>query len=182
MESFFDTKAGKHASLSKQFLEGALTLDASQQEKGRILFVPTLALAGHGLELMLKACMLLNNEEPPTRGREGHSISDLWKRDVCEPVRGNVYAYANIAVLEHRENINYRGVPDENEDVIAIIEDHVLSLGDLHGGKLFPLRYPSDPDKKSPRTPLLVRALWGAADDFVKRPDEFRLAHFRGEP
>lgn len=182
MSNFFDTPAGKHASLAKQFLEGALTLDAAQQEKGRILFVPTLALAGHGLELMLKACMFLNKEEPPRSGPNGHKVSDFWKREVCEPVRGTVYAHANIAVLEHRESPLYRGVPDENEDVTAIIEDYVASLGNLHGEKSFPLRYPSAPDKKGPRTPLLVKALWGAADDFVKRPDEFRLARFRGEP
>lgn len=181
MSNFFDTPAGKHASLAKQFLEGALTLDAAQTEKGRILFVPTLTLAGHGLELMLKACMLLNKEEPPRNGRDGHNVSAFWKRDVCEPVRGKIYAHANIAVLEYKESLLYCGIPCENEDVIAIIEDYVASLGDLHGERHFPLRYPSTTDKKGPITPLLIKALWSTADDFVKQPDDFRLARFRGE-
>lgn len=181
LADFFATDAGKHAALAKQFLEGALTLDAAQQGKGKILFVPTLALAGHGLELLLKSSILLNSGTVPTRGRAGHNVADLWAQALCEPVRGNVYANANFVVQEDRENPLYIGIPDENEVILALIEDYVVALAKLHGEGGYPLRYPSASDKKAPRTPLLVKSLWRTADDLVKRPSEFLLHRFRGD-
>lgn len=181
MADFFATDAGQHAALAKQFLEGAFTLDATQQKKGKILFVPTLALAGHGLELLLKASILLNGGTVPTKGRAGHSVADLWAEELCEPMRGHVYANANLVVQEDRENPLYIGILGENEDILALIEEYVVALGKLHGEGGYPLRYPSASDKEGPRTPLLVKSLWRTADDLVKRPTDFLLHRFRGQ-
>ena len=178
MADFFETDAGQFASIAKQFLEGALTLDAAQKEKGRILFRPTLALAGQGLELMLKACLCINGITP-TKGREGHNIEKLWSNDACEPARGHVYVNARIVAGDDRSNGNYPDVPKE-EDVLTLIQEYVLELGRLHGGGEYPLRYPANPNQTAPRTPFLVKSLWRTADDLVKRPNDFELRRFRG--
>nr|WP_296430393.1 hypothetical protein [Roseovarius sp. BRH_c41] len=181
MADFFSSDAGQYASIAKQFLEGALVLNAAQRDRGRILFRPTLALAGHGLELMLKACSNLNGQPPPTKGRKGHDIVSLWGTDVCEPVRGHVFANARLVAAEDRANGDYPDVPND-DDILPLIEEYIIALGNLHGGLSgYPLRYPSDPSQNAPRTPFLIKSLWATADDFVKRPNEFELRRFRGQ-
>lgn len=165
-----------HAVVAKRFLQAALELDYAKPEKRRMLFVPALFLAGQGLELMLKACVFLNGKVPP----KNHDICGLWRRDDCEPVRGHVYLHAGHAVEEARENPSYLGVPDESEDILSLIEEYVIALGELHGGKGHTLRYPSEPEAQGPRRLFLVRALWGATDDLVRNPDSFRLERFLG--
>lgn len=181
MQDFFASDAGQCASIAKAFLEGAKTLDAARRDAGKkILFQPTLALAGHGLELLLKASSYLNGRPPPTKGQKGHDILTLWDADVCEPVRGHVFTNAHIVAATDRESGEYPDVPEDDE-VPKLIEEYVLELGRLHGGTAgYPLRYPSDPSQKAPRTPFLVKSLWATADDFVKRPDDFELTRFRG--
>ncbi|WP_428427296.1 hypothetical protein [Pararhizobium sp.] len=179
-EGFFSTEAGGYASIAKQFLEGALVLSEAQRDRGKILFRPTLALAGQGLEVLLKACMSLNREAPKTKGRDGHDIVGMWNLDVCEPVRGHVLANAVRVAAESRQDVGYLVVPAEDE-VLPLIQEYVRTLGELHGGGGFPLRYPSAAHTQAPRTPFLVQALWTTADDFVKRPGDFELKRFRGQ-
>lgn len=179
MTDFFSSEAGEYASVAKAFLEGALTLDAARPSKDRILFRPTLALAGHGLELMLKACICLNGEQPPTKGRNGHDIVGLWQSDLCEPVRGHVYVNAKLAAEELRAGGDYLGVPDRDA-VSPLVEEYVTELGKLHGGNGYPLRYPAHRDQMAPRTPFLVRSLWRTANDLVSRPNDFLSQRFRG--
>lgn len=175
---FFSTDAGQFASAAKQFLEGARVLDEAPLSPIRLLFRPTLHLAGHGLELMLKACVYLNDSKPSTSGSQGHNIDHLWSLPICEPVRGHVRINAHLAVQEDRSNPRYRGIP-AIADVDQLIDEHVKALCDLHGpGSGYPLRYPADPDAKGPNTPLLVKSLWRTADDLVKRPNDFRLDRF----
>ncbi|MDE4176247.1 hypothetical protein PXK01_18995 [Phaeobacter sp. PT47_59] len=174
IENFFETDAGQHASKAKQYLEGSLVLDAAQREKGKILFLPTLALAGHGLELMLKACILWNNGTVETKGRNGHKIVTMWNKSECTPVRCQMRSIAiRVADLDRQSGL-YSDVP-KTEEIPDLIDDHVTALGGLHGQKDYPLRYPSNPNQKGPCTPLLVRTLWETADTFVKRPSEFLL-------
>ena len=180
MTDFFSSDAGQCASTAKQFLEAALVLDAAQRENGRILFRPTLAVAGHGLELMLKACFHLNGRKPPTSGKRGHDILKLWVDDVCEPVRGSVFANAMLVVERNRTDGFYPDIPD-GDRIIPTIDEYVTELCRLHGRARYPLRYPADAGQKAPKTPFLIKSLWGAADDLVKRPSEFKLSRFRGE-
>ena len=86
---FTVSDAGRYAVIAKQYMEAAQTLVAAAPHKQRMLFRPTLALAGHGLELMLKACTFLNGQTPATSGQVGHNIAKLWKSEVCEAVRGH---------------------------------------------------------------------------------------------
>lgn len=178
MSDFFSTDGGQFAGLAKQFLEGALTLNEAQREKGRILFRPTLMLAGQGLELMLKACICLNGERPPTKGRSGHDILGLWPSDLCAPVRWHVYESALRTVAFERIDGGYPDLPQDGE-IVPLIERYVVDLSKLHGGGGYPLRYPADAEQTAPRTPFLVKSLWGAADDLVKRPNDFELTRFR---
>jgi hypothetical protein len=179
MSDFFSSEAGQFASLAKAFLEGARVLDAAQPENGRMLFRPTLALAGHGLELMLKACFHINGLMPPTKGKKGHDILALWAADVCEPIRGHLFVNARIVAEIDRASGQYCDVPHD-DDVLPLIEEYVTELCKLHGRDRYPLRYPADKGQKAPRTPFLVKSLWRTADDLVKRPNEFELSRFRG--
>lgn len=177
MADFFSSDAGQHALIAKQFLEGALTLDAAGTRKRPILFRPTLALAGHGLEMMLKACWLLNDRMPPKQGRKGHDIVGLWKAEESKLMRSRLFENAGDVAARDRASGDYLDVPDRNE-VRQIIEEYVIELGNLHSGvNGYALRYPSDPSQKAPRTPFLVKSLWRVADDLVKRPEEFKLRH-----
>lgn len=175
MTDFFSSDAGRFAKLAKQFLEGALTLDAAQSEKGEILFLPTLTLAGHGLELMLKSCVYLNGQTPKTKGGAGHDVVNLWRTDICEPVRRHVFINANCVADEVRSSETYLEVP-EHDKIEPLIEEYVLELGKLHGDAPYPLRYPSAESQMAPTTPLLVKSLWRTSDDLVKRSPDFRMA------
>ena len=180
MTDFFSTNAGKFASLAKQHLDGALYLDEGQREKGKIVRLPTLALTGHGLELMLKACICLNGQSSPAKGSDGHDIVKMWSEEVCEPVRGNVFLNAS-SVAETDRTTGVYPDPIDGHEVLPLIEEYILALGKLHGERGYPLRYPSDDGKLAPNTPLLVKSLWRTADVLVKRPNDFKLSHFRGQ-
>lgn len=180
MTDFFDTEGGRYSSLAKQHLEGAFVLDEAQRERGKILFRPTLFLAGQGLELMLKGCTVWNGGTINTSGRGGHALIEMWESIACEPVRGHVFVNATRVAAEDRSSGRY---PDSvaEEDVLTTIDEIVRSLADLHGmPKVYPLRYPADPYMLAPSTPFLVKTLWATADDFVKRPSDFKLEVFHG--
>ncbi len=179
MRNFHDTEGGAFASLAKEHFEGALVLDAAQGKRGKILFRPTLFLAGQGLELMLKACTVWNGEPIKRSGPAGHDINGMWGSDACEPVRGHTFVNALRLASEYRDSGQHPDVIAE-EDVIPTIDEYVRALGKLHSGGGYPLRYPADPNTMAPNTPFLVRSLWATADDFVKRPSDFKLDHFKG--
>lgn len=174
---FGTSDAGRFAKTAKQFLEGALTLDAAQRDKGRILFRPTLSLAGHGLELMLKACVYLNGEQPTIKGRKGHDVLNLWNADICEPVRRHVFSNAIRVAEEDRTSGIYADVPRQDA-IQPLILEYVVALAKLHGDPSYPLRYPASEKQYAPLTPLLVKSLWRASDDLVKRPNEFVLLNY----
>jgi hypothetical protein len=175
---FFASEAGQLAAVAKQFMEAAKTLDAAPKDRRRLLFRPTLALAGHGLEVMLKACIQLNGEVYPKAGREGHNIGKLWQRDVCEAVRSHVVINARLSVADMKDRKTYQDVPEALE-IERIIIEYVEELGKLHGEGNYALRYPSDPNLMAPRTPFLVQTLWLTADDLVKQPCDFLVEVFR---
>lgn len=183
MPEFFSSEGGQFAGLSKQHLEGALVLDEAQRDRGKILFRPTLLLAGQGLELMLKGCSVWNGGAINTSGRGGHALIDMWDSEVCEPVRGHVFVNATRIAAEDRDSGRYPD-PVAEGDTLSTIDELIRALADLHGmPKLYPLRYPlkpNDPSLLAPRTPFLVKTLHATADDFVKRPDDFKLDVFRG--
>jgi hypothetical protein len=181
MTDFPNYDAEQHAAIAKAYLEAALTLSLAQREKGPILFRPTLSLAGHGLELMLKACCLLNNYSPARKGGKGHDVISLWRAEVCEPVRGHVILNASRVAEEDRASGKYQDVPTP-EEVSPLITEYVEALGKLHGAVgEYPLRYPSRADLTAPRSPFLVRSLRETADDLIKRPLEFERKRFRGQ-
>ena len=173
--SFLDSEAGKHAALAMSFFEGALTLKDAMPTKGNVLFVPTLNLAAHGLELMLKAAFLHNGRKPPQSGRAGHDIIGMWNEKEAGPVRCGVRTNADIVHQTALQDAVFKGVAEVTEPA-ALAEEYVKALGELHGALAsYPLRYPESERRLAPRAPLLVDALHRTADDFVKRPSEFLI-------
>jgi hypothetical protein len=175
---FWESEAGQLAVIAKQYMEAALVLSDAPPEQQRLIFRPTLALAGQALELLLKACISLNGETYPTSGKEGHDITKLWLLDYCAPIRGHVVINSRIAAAIAREKNVYPDVP-KHEEVETLIVEYVEELGRLHGLKGYPLRYTAPASTTAPRTPLLVHSLWRTADDLVKRPSDFLLSEFQ---
>ncbi|WP_026479713.1 hypothetical protein [Ahrensia sp. 13_GOM-1096m] len=169
------------AAIANQFLLAAMTLNEAQKDQGKALFLPTLALAGHGLEMMLKACFFLNNKAPVTKGKKGHDIVSMWHDNICEPIRGHVFVNAHRVVADLRDDARgyVFGIP-KDEEILTLIDKYVIELGSLHGGAGYPLRYPTETDRQAPKTPFLVMTLYGVADDMVKRPHDFEVSRFQG--
>nr|KPN28054.1 hypothetical protein KS05_06900 [Rhizobium brockwellii] len=172
-EDFHETDAGKFISRAKCFLEAARVLDNKMVDgRSHMLFAPALHLAGHGLELLLKGC-LIHNGQSKVRAF-GHRINEMWAVDLVEPLR---LAAGRNADITHLEAVASGMFPDaENiNNPREVFEEYRSALGELHAEtKVFPIRYPTDDDRVGPKTPLLVGTLWLTADDYVKRPDEFR--------
>lgn len=171
------TKAGDLIGYAASYMKGAATLSAAQRQEGRVLFLPTLSLAGQGLELMLKACCQLN-EHPFEQGKAGHEILSMWQSDVCEPLRGNTYVAAGFIAQELAESGLYPDKPIE--DPIKEIEEYVQALCKLHFMDKYPLRYPKAPGIKGPNTPFLVQTLNDVAQTMVRNPTAFKLDVFHG--
>ncbi|MEC9065750.1 MAG: hypothetical protein VX569_00550 [Pseudomonadota bacterium] len=163
-----------------QYLMSALVWSDAQATEGRAVFRPTLALAGQGLELMLKACMLWNGKSPPLKGPQGHAIQDFWEDEVCEPVRGNAFANAEVVAEELRLAGSNPSDKSLEGDLIELVDKYVASLAGLHAAP-YELRYPGDPATEGPRTPWFVRVLYRTADDFLKNPSDFKLRAFPGD-
>lgn len=175
--NFWDTEAGRLITYAASYMKGAATLSAAQPKEGRAVFLPTLSLAGQGLELMLKACCRLNDQDYDT-GTAGHKILPLWRSDVCEPVRGHTYQSASFIAQELAESGLYRDKP--MKDPIEEIEGYVSELCKLHAMANYPLRYPKNPGIKGPRTPFLVQTLNEVAQTMVRNPMAFHLDTFHG--
>lgn len=175
MSNFNSSEAGRHAAYAVQILAGARTISEARFSSRRRLLLPMLNLSGHGLELLLKACILINDGRPPAHGSEGHNVQAMWARRECEPVRVHVTYNARLAVLEARSERLYPDIPRDDE-IEHLVEDYVLALAQLHGmPRTFPLRYPANDNFKGPRSPMLPQALHMTAEDFCRNPTSFVL-------
>lgn len=76
-----------------------------------------------------------------------------------------------------RASGEYPDVPND-EKVSRLVEEYVIALGRLRAGRDHPLRYPANPDQQAPRSPMLVEALWDAADRLIRMPDDFEVKAF----
>lgn len=177
MADFENSEASKYLVLSIQFLRAARVLSDAQAAEGRVLFLPTLTLAGQGLELLLKAGKHWNLDPPPTNGKDGHAVRKFWSSAACEPIRLHTY---NTAKVE-RDEAALEGVTLDDGlpsgDLPKLIDEYILCLGKLHEAQPFPLRYPSDENETmAPRSPWLVRVFERTAMDFLRNPSTFRSA------
>lgn len=175
MTNFHKTEVFSFASLAKEYFEGAWALDEAQRDHGKILFRPTLFLAGQGLELMLKACTVCNAQRINRSGRGGHDIVGMWLSDACEPIRRSVFENSVRLAVDYRQSGEYPDVLSDKE-VVATIDEYVRAPGVLHGGGGTLCGTQQDQRQKAPRTPFLVKTLYATADDFIRRPSDFSLA------
>jgi len=176
MDDFAETDGGRFVSRAKCFLEAAVVLDNQMaNSRSRMLFTPTLHLVGHGLELLLKGCLLHNGLSKLRVIGFGHRINEMWAMDLAQPVR---IACRRNATIAHQEAIASGLFPDAAtvDNPTVYFDEYRAALGDLHAEpRTFPIRYPTEDERLGPKTPLLVGTLWRTADDFVKRPNEFEI-------
>jgi len=173
---FSKTEAWGFLSRAKAFLEAAEVLKTEIVTHNRItLFAPTLHNAGHGLELLLKGCLIHNGVPTADAVNYRHNVNAMWELPQVSKLREIA---AINAKTTHAEALASGLYPDAATvaDPAKLFEEYRHELGRLHAeaGK-FPLRYPTHVDERAPRTPLLVGTLWRTADDYVKRPNEFRM-------
>jgi hypothetical protein len=175
---FLVSEAYKLAAVAKQYMEAALLLVEAPPEKHHLLLRPTLALAGHGTEVLLKACISLNGAAYTKRGPAGHDVGMLWEREECEAIRGHTFMNARHAAEHARHRRNSLDVPRKDE-VDVLIKEYIGELGRLHGEGGYVLRYTAPDAATAPRAPFLVNTLWRTADDFIKRPNDFIVDTYR---
>ena len=173
---FWEEDSGKFISRAKCYLEGAAVLDDKMTSgHGGMLFTPTLHLIGHGLELLLKGCLLHNGLTKDQVIAFGHRINDMWNHDLVVRVRAASMENARVS----HEHAKASGLfPDAAKvtDPVAVFDEYRTALGNLHAEpRLYPIRYPTADERVAPKTPLIVGALWRTADDYVKRPNEFLI-------
>ncbi|WP_160003895.1 hypothetical protein [Rhizobium sp. 18055] len=171
----FNTDAWKYIARAKSFLEGAYVVELHSASCG-ILITPALHLAGHGLELLLKGCLLQNGYSTIQLLSFGHRINDMWPLAAAEQLR--LAARINAAIT-HQDAISAGDYPAV-EVVInpqELFETHLTDLGALHAETMhFPIRYPAEDERIAPRASLLIGSLWRTADDYVKRWSDFKTA------
>jgi len=173
---FWDTDAGKFISRAKCFLEAASVLDDKMHDgQSGMLFSPALHLIGHGLELLLKGCLLHNGMEKKKVVAFGHNVNEMWDHDLVALVRQST---RENACISFQIALDSKRFPDAHkvDDPVALFEEYRAALGALHAEqKHYPIRYPTDNDRVAPRSPMLVAVLWRTADDYVKRPTQFSI-------
>lgn len=173
-DDFWETDAGRFISRAKCFLEAAGVLDDKMADgRSGMLFTPTLHMVGHGVELLLKGCLLHNGMSKVQVIGFGHRINDMWSTPGAERLR---LGARHNSIISHEYALTCGRFPDAARitDPVATFEEYLCALGRLHAEpRQYPIRYPTDDERVAPRTPLLVAALWRTADDYVKRPDEF---------
>jgi hypothetical protein len=150
-------------------LYAALILDAERVGAGKILFRPTLHLAGHALELLLKACLCLNGQTKDAASKHGHNIWPLWESMECNVLRKQVIFRAKRLAKVDQRNENHPEVQTSAE--IESIEAPIKKLCDLHKENL--LRY-REGSKQAPDNPRLVKTLYETSDDFFRQPSHFK--------
>ncbi|MBX4894925.1 hypothetical protein [Rhizobium bangladeshense] len=174
-KDFLETDAGTFIGRAKCFLEAARVLDDKMLDgRSGMLFAPALHLAGHGLELLLKGCLIHNGLSKMRVVGFGHRINEMWAVDLVEPLR---LAAGYNAGITHQEAVACGLFQDAKniDNPREVFEEYRSALGDLHAEtKVYPIRYPTEDERVGPKTPLLVGTLWRTADDYVKRPDDFR--------
>lgn len=168
--NFSDAPSGRFAITAVEFLHAALILDSARMQEGKILFRPTLALAGHGLELILKACLKLNGGSSDFKGRSGHDLWPMWEDNRCVILRQIFLVHAKEVLFRAQQNDSYYDVP--KPDDYELIMPMVKELCDLHSK--YELRYRMQ-DSSAPPTPWLVKTLYETSNEFFRQPNLFKL-------
>lgn len=139
----------------------------------RGLRVPTLALLGHALEMILKAGAYLNGSKPPTYGPKGHDIDYLWNLQHSRLIRERVLHHANIENNNGKTDPVYSSqgeVSDFDAWFVKVIQD----LGELHKEEGNALRYGSrDPKRMAPPPTLIAKALFATAEEMSNHSEMF---------
>jgi hypothetical protein len=178
---FKDTAAGQFAITAVEYMKAALVLDQARLKEGKVLFRPTLHLAAHGLELILKACLTLNGHPGTFRGREGHNLWPMWEDDRCSTLRQNVLNNAKTVLVKDQYNDRYGGdvpCPENYQSILDILK--VLCAlhseqSETRKSSVDHLRYRME-KKDAPHTPWLVKTLYETSDDFLRQPNHFKLS------
>lgn len=181
--AFLRSKEGRFLGTVHSFLGAAEYLLTVPEDRRGEVFRPTHFLAAHGLELMIKACLILNKKkvkkedekEAPQKKKNGHDIAADWASELCEKLRycARVHAAAVGVEMQQHGYLN----PDLTEDGHRSVFDmHVSDLIALLGESGYPLRYPSaDGSKKAPPLPFMVTVLHRTANEFLEHPMDFRI-------
>ena len=149
---------------AKRYLHGAEILRASRKP---LLITPTLHLLGHGIELFLKANLILEGETADEARSFGHDIWRLWRDDRSATARRDVAATAeeewNAAKLDPR------WTDDFNEPATVQLEEYLRRLSQLHSRDTdYALRYPRPDGTEGPKPHLLVPTFERTADKYIR--------------
>jgi hypothetical protein len=169
---FLESDQGKVIARSKQFLAAAETLMRSSEyeDRPKLLLAPTLHLAAHGIELLLKFPHFRAGMSAGAVGSAyGHDLKKLWADERARTIRELAKDSAALAWEAARESArwddDFRGSPEE------LVEEFLSRLAELHGKDTnFGLRYLLPAAATGPRPGLIVDTFLDVSDRVLKNP------------
>lgn len=169
MGDFIDTEHFEWLAASARYLRAARVLvDSPEFTKDLGLFLPTLQLTAHGIELLLKGNLIGAGMSPAEVEGFHHRLRDLWQEPRNAMLRNEVSTIAQAVRLDAEKAGRWDG---GNKSGAALIEEYVRRLAPLHGRETrIALRYPSQ-GLKGPRAPFLVETFERAARLALGQPE-----------
>ncbi|MFK8252431.1 hypothetical protein [Ancylobacter terrae] len=171
MTEFCETDHCQWLATSVRYFRAAQVLiDSPKFAKDLGLFLPTLQLTAHGLELLLKGNLIGTGMSTADVEKFRHDIGALWQQPdnahLCDEVRG--------IAEEVRQAAEEAGRWDGgNICTTELLEEQVKNLASLHGSRTnYALRYPSR-GLKGPSAPFLVETFDRTARLAVGNPTRF---------
>ena len=155
---------------SYRFLYAANTLmNSSEYKQTNALFTPTLHMAAHGIELLLKANLLyLGVDARKIRNSFGHDLRALWLYDLNCKLRNEAEEIAANVWMSAHASRNY--VDSFDGDPKALLVEYLFALSDLHtSASNYALRYISDDSTLAPLPYLLVETFYESSDRQLRR-------------
>ncbi|WP_313057332.1 hypothetical protein [Agrobacterium cavarae] len=153
-----------------RYLYAAHTLLHSKEYRSSpALFTPTLHLTAHGIELLLKANLLLGGMTiAQLKGDLGHDIRALWEHELSGRVRDEAESIA-VAVWESAQS-NEKYVGDFGVDPKLLLREYLFALSDLHTRTTqYALRYVAEDSMVAPRPFFLTETFFSLSDMHLRR-------------
>lgn len=157
---------------SRQFFLAARSLFENPKSIDRQLRIPALFLTAQGIEVFLKAILVLNNHKLDKLKLHpfGHNIWHMWGRDEIAHVREEILSYAKTAEERAFASGRLSGSRSHNpsEDVLC----HLHRLSILHTSKSdYALRYLPDENGMAPPPHLVMYCFDQLAERILGAPN-----------
>ncbi|MBK1793528.1 hypothetical protein JHL21_03355 [Devosia sp. WQ 349] len=167
MTDYLKTQSGKLAVASYRYFEAAKTIFL-HTDNGRIALAPTLHLAAHGLEVLLKSALTYQGySAAEVQADFGHDIRKMWDHPKCSKIREVALDNCANAELEALATKRLAGPP--NKRPRELLAKAIVDLSIAHSKQPLPLRYASD-DRKVPPPHIFIYTFLPLSEEAIHNP------------